>query len=368
MSPEQPPISNPAAGADEQTQNEPSISTAAADPSNPASSTSAPGPRESGQAKEKKPVLKRKYCSSCSTSLKRKTSTTCSKCERLIFGLGVLDFEHWRPMWDQNWGGLNVYRTYSRSLERRKHPFWLNYMIENEATNRYEMMAKAFLLSTLKLAKRLRPDASWGYYGYPFCFNFTPNNYRETCSTQVQQDNDNTGWLFDEMTAYYPSLYLRERELTAYQRKRFVRGRLAETTRLVDVRIRNGTARPPLVFPYVWFKYHDTRNFMTPEDMLHVLSAPAQAGARGVVIWGASRDVNSREKCEALVDYVDKVLGPAVQQVKAGGARRRRQPRVHHFPKIEMNRLLEDEKSCFHYLLSNKIQTCQDVKEARRSR
>uniref|UniRef100_A0A146KZS6 Hyaluronidase n=3 Tax=Lygus hesperus TaxID=30085 RepID=A0A146KZS6_LYGHE len=243
-------------------------------------------------------------------------------------------------MWDQNWGGLNVYRTYSRSLERRKHPFWLNYMIEVEATNRYEMMAKAFLLSTLKKAKRLRPAASWGYYGYPFCFNYTPNNYRETCSTQVQEDNDNTGWLFDEMTAYYPSLYLRERDLTAYQRKRFVSGRLAETTRLVEARIRNGTIRPPLIFPYVWFKYHDTRNFMTPEDMLHVLTAPAQIGAKGVVIWGASRDVNSKEKCEALVDYVEKVLGPAVQQAKAGGARRRRQPRVHpNFQNIETNRL-----------------------------
>ncbi|KAF6208799.1 hypothetical protein GE061_014539 [Apolygus lucorum] len=58
MSSEQPPISNPAASADEQTQKAPSISTAAAAPSNPASSTSAPGPRESGQAKEKKPCQK----------------------------------------------------------------------------------------------------------------------------------------------------------------------------------------------------------------------------------------------------------------------------------------------------------------------
>lgn len=75
---------------------------------------------------------------------------------------------------------------------------------------------------------------------------------------------------------------------------------------------------------------------------MHVLTTPAQAGAKGVVIWGASRDVNTKEKCQELADYVETVLGPAVQQARAGSARRRRQPRLNptlESPELENNGL-----------------------------
>jgi len=34
----------------------------------------------------------------------------------------VIDFEAWRPVWAQNWGTLNVYRTLSIDVERRRDP------------------------------------------------------------------------------------------------------------------------------------------------------------------------------------------------------------------------------------------------------
>lgn len=50
----------------------------------------------------------------------------------LIEGIGIIDFEHWRPIWRQNWMSLAVYKNYSRVVERRKHPRWKKQDIEVE--------------------------------------------------------------------------------------------------------------------------------------------------------------------------------------------------------------------------------------------
>lgn len=42
---------------------------------------------------------------------------------------------------------------------------------------------------------------------------------------------------------------------------------------------------------------------------------PKKEGAAGVIIWGASNDVNTEKKCRALNDYVETILGPTAQQV-----------------------------------------------------
>ncbi|KAL1115807.1 hypothetical protein AAG570_006097, partial [Ranatra chinensis] len=223
-------------------------------------------------------------------------------------GLGVIDFEHWRPVWRQNWGSLNVYREHSRAVEKRKHPFWFHYMHEKEAIYRYELKAKAFMLETLRTAKALRPSAKWGYYGYPFCFNFTPNNNRASCSTDVLTDNDGMDWLYSETSGFYPSLYLRERGLTHTSRERFMAGRLTEAMRV---------ARGSPVYPYIWYKYHDSRQFLDPDDMLSSIRVAREKGAAGVVVWGASNDVNTRAKCFALADYLDNVLGPALMRARS---------------------------------------------------
>ena len=49
--------------------------------------------------------------------------------------------------------------------------------------------------------------------------------------------------------------------------------------------------------------------------MTNVLKKPMDWGCREAVIWGASRDVNSREKCQALQAYLDEVIGPVVKEL-----------------------------------------------------
>ena len=62
-------------------------------------------------------------------------------------------------------------------------------------------------------------------------------------------------WLVSEMTAYYPSLYLRERGFGHLTREKFMIGRMSEARRL---------ARRKPIYPYVWYKYRDTHKFMQP--------------------------------------------------------------------------------------------------------
>lgn len=39
-------------------------------------------------------------------------------------------------------------------------------------------------------------------------------------------------------------------------------------------------------------------------------------GAKGVIIWGATNDVNDRMKCAAVLDYLQRILGPTLQKFK----------------------------------------------------
>lgn len=43
---------------------------------------------------------------------------------------------------------------------------------------------------TLKLAKKTRKQADWGYYGYPYCFNMSPNNLVPECDVTAMHEND----------------------------------------------------------------------------------------------------------------------------------------------------------------------------------
>ncbi|CAH1404349.1 unnamed protein product [Nezara viridula] len=105
-------------------------------------------------------------------------------------GVGVIDFEHWRPIWRENWGILDKYRQHSIKIEKEKHPFWSKSAIENRAIQRFEKAASRFIDETLSKAMKLRPRGQWGYYAYPYCFNFTPKNPDKKCTQNVQKDND----------------------------------------------------------------------------------------------------------------------------------------------------------------------------------
>lgn len=105
-------------------------------------------------------------------------------------GVGVIDFESWRPIFRQNWASLEPYKTLSIKLERERHPVWSDAAIKKEAKRRFEKYGRVFMQETLRLAKKLRPKAAWGYYGYPHCFNQTPGQRTARCDRQAMLEND----------------------------------------------------------------------------------------------------------------------------------------------------------------------------------
>lgn len=104
-------------------------------------------------------------------------------------GLAVIDFESWRPVYRQNFCTLQPYRDLSEQIERRRHPFFLNTRIESEASKRFEESGRTFMEASIELAKKMRPNAKWGYYGLPYCFNGRTNAI-EDCPREVQRENN----------------------------------------------------------------------------------------------------------------------------------------------------------------------------------
>lgn len=227
--------------------------------------------------------------------------------DRSFSGLGIIDFEHWRPVFEENFGSLDEYRKLSRKIEKGKHPFLPYTSINQEATRRFEQAAKDFMYNSLILLRKLRPNAKWGYYGFPLCFNYTPRNLKATCTPSVRDNNNRNRWLFSASTSIYPSLYLKHKNMTEYDRLRFMQGRLDEANRIKE-------GKP--VYPFIWFKYFDNKEFLKNSDMINALVVPRKMGSQGVIIWGSSNDVNTERKCQNLLSYLHNTLGPAVKTVR----------------------------------------------------
>ncbi|XP_068623954.1 uncharacterized protein [Battus philenor] len=217
-------------------------------------------------------------------------------------GIGIIDFESWRPIFRQNFGVLLPYKNVSVEIERKLHWWWPETWIQREAKLRFEEAAMVFMKSTIRLAKEMRPKALWGYYGFPYCFNVATNNPGEACPANVVQENNQINWLWSESTALYPSVYS-SYNLSTNQLTSLVRGRVKEASRVR----RKGAP----ILPYFWFRYRDD-GFMSQMDLQTVLKTLYKSNASGFIIWGSSNDVNTVDKCNKLLSYVDEVLGPAI--------------------------------------------------------
>nr|CAD7603403.1 unnamed protein product [Timema genevievae] len=199
---------------------------------------------------------------------------------RFFDGMGILDFESWRPIFRQNWGTLLPYRELSRTIERDRHPLQKPSLTEKEAKSRFESASRRFMEQTLELVRQMRPQGKWGYYAYPFCYNYTPKNMAPTCPVQVMKENNQTNWLFESSEAIYPSLYLSKLDMTEEQHIQFIIGRMNEAV-----------------------------------DLFNSLAITRKFRRGGAIIWGSANDVDTKEKCEELEKYLENILGPIVKYV-----------------------------------------------------
>jgi hyaluronoglucosaminidase len=174
-------------------------------------------------------------------------------------GLAVIDFEHWRPIFRQNfYGHLTVYRNMTLREIKQKHPTWTRDQIEAQARSVFETAAIYFVNRTMLRAKKLRPNAKWGYYGFPHCFN----RYRtlsdiDRCPEQVEQENNKLMSMFHN--AIYPSIYINQNQTDEHLTK-YVMGKMYETNRILKQL--TGGGADVLKLPFIRYQYTDTMNFM----------------------------------------------------------------------------------------------------------
>ncbi|XP_066144226.1 hyaluronidase B-like isoform X2 [Euwallacea fornicatus] len=224
--------------------------------------------------------------------------------DRTFSGLAIIDFESWRPIYRQNWGLLASYKNLSETIERQKHPFWPENWIKKEAARRFEEAAGKFINETLKLSRALRPNATWGYYHYPYCFKA---NDQSQCSKQVLEENDRLNWLFQQSKSLYPSVYLQEAQTPA-ERAQYIEASLEEALRIK----RNLNDPDKKIFAYFWYKFQDTGKYLSKKDLFLPLVVLASHKIDGVILWGASADVNSRSNCLKLYQYIENTFGPTL--------------------------------------------------------
>ncbi|KAI4490265.1 hypothetical protein M0802_010793 [Mischocyttarus mexicanus] len=225
-------------------------------------------------------------------------------------GIAVIDFERWRPIFRQNWGNTQIHKEYSIKLVRNEHPNWSETMIETEAMKKFEKYARYFMEETLKLGKKIRKRAKWGYYAFPYCYNVTPNNPGPNCDIKATIENDRMSWMYNNQEILLPSVYVRYAQ-TPEERVYLVQGRVEEA-----VRISNNLEHLPSVLTYWWYAYQDKVDlFLSETDVKKTFQEIVTNGGDGIIIWGSSSDVNTLSKCKKLREYLLNTLGPIAVNV-----------------------------------------------------
>ncbi|WKX97270.1 hypothetical protein Q1695_013157 [Nippostrongylus brasiliensis] len=229
-------------------------------------------------------------------------------------GLAVIDLEEWRPLWAMNFGAKAVYRNMSIKLVHEKHPKLSLEKAKIHAEKEFNEAARKFLVETLITAKKLRPNALWGYYIYPFC-NAKAGEDEDSysCSAKAQEYNDELSGFPIQGEHSIVSVNLLNGRAFAIQNLRHIQAVLNETRRIANKR-----TPPTRFFVYTKIEYDPVEKphtYYNKDDLCSSLVQSSAYGASGVVVWSSSKNMSNR--CSSIVDYVEEMLGPAVLKVRA---------------------------------------------------
>ncbi|XP_026220490.1 hyaluronidase PH-20 [Anabas testudineus] len=232
-------------------------------------------------------------------------------------GLAVIDWESWRPLWDQNWGSKRIYQKLSLAYALEMSPFLSSKQIFELAKNQFQKASRRFMERTLSLGVGERPSRRWGFYLFPNCFNYGWNEpeYTGKCSVKTQKQNNQMLWLWEHSTALFPSVYLHLGLRNSPRAALFVRNRVQEALRVAAL------PKRPYVMPvFVYSRplYRDQREkFQSQKDLVSTVGESAALGASGVVMWGGTKDYNNKAACQSLSEYLTSTFNPYIANVTA---------------------------------------------------
>uniref|UniRef100_A0A8C5P4Y2 Hyaluronidase n=1 Tax=Jaculus jaculus TaxID=51337 RepID=A0A8C5P4Y2_JACJA len=225
-------------------------------------------------------------------------------------GMAVIDWEDWRPTWLRNWKPKDNYRNKSIEIVQQRNPQLSFADASKLAKEEFERAGRSFMEETLKLGVSLRPKRLWGYYLFPDCYNnkFNDPNYNGFCPDVEKKRNDALGWMWNESTALYPSIYLKYDLKSNRQAALYVRSRVQEAIRVSRVR---DPRNPIPVFVYTRLAFTDiTSEYLGQEDLVNTIGETIAVGASGMVVWATANLARSLAACAKLHDYMTTTFTP----------------------------------------------------------
>eukprot|EP00730_Choanoeca_flexa_P000125 TRINITY_DN10056_c0_g1_i1.p1 TRINITY_DN10056_c0_g1~~TRINITY_DN10056_c0_g1_i1.p1 ORF type:complete len:408 (+),score=42.00 TRINITY_DN10056_c0_g1_i1:164-1387(+) len=234
-------------------------------------------------------------------------------------GIGIIDFEAWRPLYAWNYDSLSIYQRASINFTHAHHPNWTNQsQILEQAKADFNLAARDFFLGTLEAARSVRPKGLWGYYQFPYCSYVQNDDNITVCNNGSMASNDKVQWLWDSVDILFPEIYQYVWNISVDVWQGQVAARVEEAVRLAAASTGNQTYVLPYGTPWSTRPYANGSNVATliDADYLNIqLHTPATVGADGVVLWGSSGAVRSKDQCLNLENYIRNVLGPMAQRV-----------------------------------------------------
>ncbi|KAK6738803.1 hypothetical protein RB195_020731 [Necator americanus] len=231
-------------------------------------------------------------------------------------GLGVIDLEHWRPLFEENGNDkMRIYQNVSIEKAKKQYPNLTEPEVKKKAAEEYDEAAMGFFVKTIEKAHELRPNGTWGFYGLPYCnFNAGKNNESE-CSKEWQGWNDRMMAIFNKSDALYPSIYLGEKDkITPDRSDRYIYAILKEARRIAH------KFSPPLpIYTYTKFEYDPQtqfQDFYSEADLCRTIKKPGDMGIDGIIYWSSSRNITHR--CVYIKDEVTNPVGPHTNDTVIG--------------------------------------------------
>ena len=225
-------------------------------------------------------------------------------------GIGLLDWEEWKPIFSENWDSRKIYQNASINLVKQDHPDWPYDKLYSVAKETFEQAAKKLMLTTMNLAESLRPGGYWGFYEFPTCDNYKYRPGRGyDCGDAQRSRDDSLQWLYNASSALFVSMYLDVATSTNASMK-------IKYTDLEAMRVdgnRPGDALVPVHMYQV--AGNEAEGFLSRETLAETLGQSAALGLAGVIYWGNSHDETTAEICQRLSAYVSETLGPYVKDV-----------------------------------------------------
>jgi hyaluronoglucosaminidase len=247
-------------------------------------------------------------------------------------GIAAIDFENWTPLWDNDGGHgawhSAAYPRLSIALVKQKHPSLPAAAALAKAKDEFEQAATEFFVATIRLCKKIRPRARWGFYGFPNP-SFYPCTgdscgYDSRDGPTLRARNDQLKPIFEEVDVILPSIYFqdcgdlncggswnatKDDKYVTLMNQRMVKGTIKES-----VRLQQNTSHKPPIFAFMW-TYFNTGNMsrlLSAADTRASIQLPYLAGAQGLVIWGGGPPFHDPGRKARFQSYFDGVLAPEI--------------------------------------------------------